>query len=137
MSPTMNPEARTSGMACNSSDSGKRCGTVRVAGTGKLKLSGGMDKELKEACQRAFSYMQTHKGALGLGRQIDTSDFFVEGVELLGSKVPCSGGVAFFAHVGGFVFGLVYTWIFMRFFPQPPREERREVLYERAQRYRY
>ncbi len=79
----------------------RKAGIYRIevtisGGSGKLKLSGGMDKELKEACQRAFSYMQTHKGELGLGRQVDTNDFFVEGVDLLGSKVPCPAGVAFF-----------------------------------------
>lgn len=73
-----------------------RIEVTTAGGTGKLKLSGGMDKDLKEACQRAFSYMQTHKGELGLGREIDTRDFFVEGVDLLGSKVPCTAGVAFF-----------------------------------------
>jgi ATP-dependent Lon protease len=67
-----------------------------ASGTGKLRLSGGMDKSLKEACQRAFSYMQTHKGELGIGRDIDTHDLFVEGVDLLGSRVPCEAGVAFF-----------------------------------------
>jgi len=69
---------------------------VVTSGTGKLKLSGGMDKALKEACQRGFSYIQTHKGELGVGRAVDTHDFHVEGVDLLGSKVPCEGGVAFF-----------------------------------------
>jgi membrane associated rhomboid family serine protease len=48
-----------------------------------------------------------------------------------------NGGVAFFAHVGGFVFGLLYTWIFMKLVPQPPAEQRRELLYDRAKRYRY
>ncbi len=48
-----------------------------------------------------------------------------------------SGGVAFFAHVGGFVFGMLYTWIFMRLVPQLPVDLRRDVLYERAERYRY
>ena len=66
------------------------------SGTGKLKPSGGMEKALREACQRAFSFIQTHKGDLGLGREIDSHDFFVEGIDLLGSKVPCDGGVAFF-----------------------------------------
>jgi membrane associated rhomboid family serine protease len=47
------------------------------------------------------------------------------------------GGVAFFAHVGGFVFGLLYTWIFMKLVPQPSVEERNDVLYERAEHYRY
>ncbi len=51
--------------------------------------------------------------------------------------IGASGGVAFFAHVGGFVFGMVYTWIFMRLVPQAPAEQRREVLYDRADRYRY
>ncbi len=41
-------------------------------GTGKLKPSGGIDKDLKESCIRAFSFMQTHKGELGLGRDLDS-----------------------------------------------------------------
>ena len=70
---------------------------VSVAtGTGKLKPSGGMDRTLKESCQRAFSFMQTHKGEVGLGRDLDTHDFFVEGIDLLGSHVPCAAGTAFF-----------------------------------------
>jgi len=73
-----------------------RIEVTTASGTGKLKLSGGMDKALKEACQRGFSYIQTHKGELGVGRAVDTHDFHVEGVDLLGSKVPCEGGVAFF-----------------------------------------
>ena len=82
-------------------DADRRAGIYRVevsvsGGTGKLRLSGGMDRALREACQRAFSYVQTHKGELGLGREIDTHDFFVEGVDLLGSKVSCEAGVAFF-----------------------------------------
>lgn len=73
-----------------------RIEVTTASGTGKLKLAGTMDRDLKEACQRAFSYLQTHKGELGLGREIDTHDFFVEAVDLLGSKVPCEAGVAFF-----------------------------------------
>jgi membrane associated rhomboid family serine protease len=46
-------------------------------------------------------------------------------------------GVAFFAHIGGFVFGLVFTAVFMKLVPQPPVKERRKVLYERAKRYRF
>ena len=67
-----------------------------ASGTGKLKPSGGTDRSLKESCQRAFSFMQTHKGEIGLGRDVDTHDFFVEGVDLLGSRVPCEAGVAFY-----------------------------------------
>jgi membrane associated rhomboid family serine protease len=55
----------------------------------------------------------------------------------IGAGAGESGGVAFFAHVGGFVFGMLYTWIFMKLVPQPPVEQRRDVLYECAGRYRY
>jgi membrane associated rhomboid family serine protease len=55
----------------------------------------------------------------------------------LGVHTGAVGGVAFFAHIGGFVAGLVLTWIFMQLVPQPPPEQRREVLYDRSRRYRY
>ena len=45
-----------------------------------------------------------------------------------------SGGVAFFAHIGGFIAGLVLIFIFMQIMPQPPAEDRRNLLYERAGR---
>jgi membrane associated rhomboid family serine protease len=45
------------------------------------------------------------------------------------------GGVAFFAHIGGFVAGLVLTFLITRLVPQPPAEQRRDALYQRAQRY--
>jgi membrane associated rhomboid family serine protease len=44
------------------------------------------------------------------------------------------GGVAFFAHIGGFIAGVVLTWLFMGLVPQPPPQERRQLLYQRAQR---
>ena len=55
----------------------------------------------------------------------------------LGVQTGATGGVAFFAHIGGFLTGLILTGIFMKLIPQPPAEHRREVLYQRAQRYRY
>jgi membrane associated rhomboid family serine protease len=62
---------------------------------------------------------------------------FFNGLVSLGISTGATGGVAFFAHIGGFVAGLVLTWIFMQLVPQPPRQERRDVLYERTRRYRY
>lgn len=59
------------------------------------------------------------------------------GAVSLGVQTGAMGGVAFFAHIGGFITGLVLTWLFMKLVPQPPVDQRREVLYERAQRYRY
>jgi membrane associated rhomboid family serine protease len=45
------------------------------------------------------------------------------------------GGVAFFAHVGGFIAGALIAFLYTRAVPQPPADERREALYQRAQRY--
>jgi membrane associated rhomboid family serine protease len=59
------------------------------------------------------------------------------GVASLGVDTASGGGVAFFAHIGGFVAGLVLTWLLMRLIPQPPADERREMLYQRYGRPRY
>jgi membrane associated rhomboid family serine protease len=61
----------------------------------------------------------------------------LNGLVSVGVQTGAVGGVAFFSHIGGFVSGLVMTWFFMKLVPQPEREERRKVLYERARRYRY
>lgn len=46
------------------------------------------------------------------------------------------GGVAFFAHIGGFVAGLAIMALLVRVTHQPPGEARRQMLYDRATRYR-
>jgi membrane associated rhomboid family serine protease len=60
----------------------------------------------------------------------------INGVGSLGANTQYGGGVAFFAHIGGFIAGAVIAFIFMQIVPQPPAAERREALYERAQRYK-
>ncbi|MBE7467702.1 MAG: rhomboid family intramembrane serine protease [Anaerolineae bacterium] len=55
------------------------------------------------------------------------------GTASLGAETS-DGGVAFFAHIGGFVFGLILTQMVIHFYPQPPASERREILYQRARR---
>ncbi len=43
------------------------------------------------------------------------------------------GGVAFFAHIGGFVAGVVLTWLFTWLFPQPPASERVYMVYRHTE----
>jgi membrane associated rhomboid family serine protease len=59
----------------------------------------------------------------------------INGVGSLGGGAEYGGGVAFFAHIGGFVAGLLMTVAFMNFVPQPPENQRNEMLYQRAQRH--
>jgi ATP-dependent Lon protease len=66
------------------------------AGSGKLKLAGGVSGLIKESVQRAFSYLQARKSDLGIGRELDVSDFHLEVIDLLGNRVEGELGVAFF-----------------------------------------
>ena len=65
------------------------------SGTGKLKPAGGISGAMKEAVSRAFSYLAANKTAFGVPREVDTSDFHVEVIDLLGNKVEAEIGVAF------------------------------------------
>jgi ATP-dependent Lon protease len=64
-------------------------------GTGKLKLAGGVSGDMKESIQRAFGYLQAHKTEIGVARELDTSDFHVEAINLLGNRVSAEIGIAF------------------------------------------
>jgi ATP-dependent Lon protease len=63
-------------------------------GTGKLKIAGGIEGPMKESIQRAFAYLQGQKVKMGVGQQIDTTDFHVEAIDLLNNRVPCEAGIA-------------------------------------------
>jgi ATP-dependent Lon protease len=49
---------------------------------------------MKESIQRAFAYLQSQKVKMGMGQQIDTTDFHVEAIDLLNNRVPCEAGIA-------------------------------------------
>jgi membrane associated rhomboid family serine protease len=55
------------------------------------------------------------------------------GVASLGATAD-TGGVAVFAHIGGFIVGAVLTFVFMMLVPQPPAEDRNQMLYNRSRR---
>jgi len=63
-------------------------------GTGKLKIAGGIDGAMRESIQRAFAYLAAQKVKIGISQQVDTTDFHVEGIDLLSNHVPCEAGVA-------------------------------------------
>jgi len=56
------------------------------------------------------------------------------GVASLGAAAAYGGGVAFFAHIGGFIAGAVLAFVFMRMVPQPPAQARYDMLYDRVGR---
>jgi len=63
-------------------------------GTGKLKVSGGIDSAMKESIQRAFAYIQGHKVDMGIAQSFVTTDFYVQAIDLLVNRISCEAGVA-------------------------------------------
>jgi ATP-dependent Lon protease len=66
------------------------------SGTGKLKAAGGVSGAMKESAQRAFTYLLSRKVELGVGREVDVSDFHVEVIDLLNNRVEAEVGTAVF-----------------------------------------
>ena len=64
------------------------------SGTGKLKIAGGIEGTMKESIQRAFAYLAAQKVKMGIAQPMDTTDFHVEGIDLLSNHVPCESGIA-------------------------------------------
>jgi ATP-dependent Lon protease len=92
------PLAPGSVYASSIDDTGK-VGLYRIevgmsAGTGKLRLAGGIDGSMRESIQRAFAYLQGHKVSMGIAQTMDTSDFHVEAIDLLANSIACDAGVA-------------------------------------------
>ena len=63
-------------------------------GTGKLHIAGGISGLMKESINRAFAYINANKGRMGLAKAVESTDFHVEAIDLLGNRVPCEAGVA-------------------------------------------
>jgi ATP-dependent Lon protease len=97
------PLAPGSVYAVSLSDEGK-VGLYRLevgvsAGTGKLRVAGGVDTTMRESFQRAFAYLHGHKKDFGIGQMLDTTDFHVEAIDLLSNRVASEVGVAFFVAI--------------------------------------
>lgn len=63
-------------------------------GTGKLRIAGGIEGTMRESIQRAFAYLAAQKAKIEISQLVDTTDFHVEGIDLLSNHVPCEAGIA-------------------------------------------
>ena len=61
-----------------------------------MKPAGGVAGDMKESINRAFSYLLANKNAFGVPSEVDSSDFHVEVINLLGNRVEAEIGIAFF-----------------------------------------
>ena len=70
-----------------------------IPGTGKLKFSGGLDSQMKESANRAFTYLQSVGESSGIGSTLKTMDFHVEAVDLLANRQYCEIGMSLMAAI--------------------------------------
>jgi ATP-dependent Lon protease len=66
------------------------------AGTGKLKISGAIGKQMKDSFIRAFDYLKSIKSQVGISSEIQNNDFNVEAIDLLGSVIDAPSGIPLF-----------------------------------------
>lgn len=71
-----------------------RLETGCASGSGKLKITGGIDTAMKESLQRAFAYIQGNKVDMGIAQNFVLTDFHIEAIDLLGNHISCNAGVA-------------------------------------------
>ena len=73
-----------------------RLETGRMAGSGKLRITGNPDRATKESLVTAFDFMRARKASLGLERDLDDYDFHVQVVDLLQGHGGSQCGLALF-----------------------------------------
>jgi len=56
-------------------------------------MAGGIDSITRESIQRAFAYINGHKGNMGIAQAFKTTDFHVESINLLNNHISCDAGV--------------------------------------------
>ncbi|NLF02166.1 MAG: protease Lon-related BREX system protein BrxL [Anaerolineales bacterium] len=64
------------------------------SGTGKMRIGGGTNSAMRDSIQRAFAYLQGHKVEMGIGQAFDTTDYYVEAIDLLTNNVASEAGTA-------------------------------------------
>src|SRR5439155_23670223 len=57
-------------------------------------IGGCVEGLMRESINRAFAYLMGQKVKMGVGQQVDTTDFHVEAIDLLSNHVPCEAGIA-------------------------------------------
>ena len=74
----------------------QRIEVARMPGSGKLRITGQIDKSMRDSIQTAYDYIRAQRGALGIERDLDSYDFHVQIVDLMSARQGSEAGVAFF-----------------------------------------
>ncbi|MEL6060212.1 protease Lon-related BREX system protein BrxL [Methylobacterium sp. DCY52] len=85
-----------SGVAADGAVGLYRVEVSTAAGSGRLRLAGGVAGAMKESVTRAFSHLAATKGEMGVAKEASALDFHLEVVDLTGNRADAEIGVAFY-----------------------------------------
>jgi len=68
----------------------------RMDGSGKLRITGSADRNVKESITTAYDYVRANSAHLGIERDLGNYDYHVQVVDLMQAKEGAQCGVAFF-----------------------------------------
>jgi ATP-dependent Lon protease len=68
----------------------------RMSGSGRLRITGNPDRNMKQSIDTAYDYMRSRKSQIGIEKDLDSYDFHVQIIDLMSSKEGSHAGVAFF-----------------------------------------
>lgn len=74
----------------------QRIEIARMPGSGRLRTTGGLAKPTRDSIQTAFDYIRSQRSVLGIERDLDSYDFHVQVVDLIGAREGSEAGVGFF-----------------------------------------
>jgi ATP-dependent Lon protease len=61
-----------------------------------LRITGGIDRAMRDSIMTAFDYVRANKARLGIERDLESYDLHVQMVELMQAREGSQAGVAFF-----------------------------------------
>jgi ATP-dependent Lon protease len=68
----------------------------RMSGNGRLRITGNVDRAMRESIATAFDYLRSRRRELGIEKDLDSYDLHVQVVDLMAGKEGSEAGVAFF-----------------------------------------
>jgi ATP-dependent Lon protease len=74
----------------------QRIEVARMPGSGKLRITGQLDKPMRDSIHTAYGYLRGQRRTLGIERDLDSYDFHVQAVNLMSAREGSEAGVAFF-----------------------------------------
>jgi ATP-dependent Lon protease len=89
-------------VACVNEDS--KAGLLRIEvtvlpGSGRLRLSGGMEPAVRQSSERAFTFLKSRAADLGVSQLLAGQDVHIEAIDLLGNRAVADCGVSVFVAI--------------------------------------